>query len=108
MIKREVCDVGGEYFERLWYRESPVQFILKRSMFLGFLHDHFIRVAPSDLGYEMVLIHDPRYLLVIHNNSAFLEFHLDCSPAILRFPLKEQLVDFEVIIMIFFGFVRLL
>lgn len=76
-------------------------------MLLRFLHDHFIRVAPTNLGYEAVLIHDPRYLFVVHNDAIFREFHLNRSPAVLGLSLAKQLVDFEVVVVVFFWLVCL-
>lgn len=106
-VEWNVGDVGGEDLE--WYgnRECSVQRILKRVMFQCFLHDRFVRIAPSDLGDKMILILDASDLLVVHNNPFFQEFHLNRPPAVLCLPTTEDFVDLQVITMVFVRLVRL-
>lgn len=101
VMEGEIRDVRGEYFERNRDIEFSVQLVFKSSMLQGFLHDHFVRVVPSDLGDEMIFVHESRDLFVIHENPIFLEFHLNCPPTVLCFSSKKDFVNLPIIAIIF-------
>ena len=107
VIEREVRDVGGKYLERRRDVEGAVQCVLTRSMFQRFFHDRFVRVAPADLGDEMILVLNASNLLVVHDDPFFQEFHLNRPPTVLRLPSTEDLTDLHVIIVVFVRLVRL-
>lgn len=107
MIKRDIGDVSGEYLERDGNIELSVQYVFTGAMFQRFLHDHFVRVAPSNLGNEMVLVFDTCDLFVVHDHPFLQEFHLNRPPAVFGLASSEDLVDLQIIIMVFVRLVRL-
>gem|GEM_PF-4467835 len=107
VVERDVGDISGKELEGGRDVEHSIQFVLKCAVFQGFLHDHFVRVASSNLGNEMILGFDASDLFVIHNKPFFQEFHLNCPPTVLSLSSTEYLVNLQVIIMVFVGFVCL-
>ena len=62
-------------------------------MLQSLFHDGFVRVSFSHFGYEIILPHNPLYLLVIHLG----ESHFNASPAIFLLAFVEDFFDAEVV-----------
>jgi len=101
VVEWNISDISGKEFKGDGDVEDTIQYIFTCAVFQRFLHDHFIRVMPSNLGDEMILGFDASDLFVIHNNPFFQEFHLNCPPTVFGFPLAEYLIDPSIIVMVF-------
>ena len=69
MFEGQVGDIRTEHSMRDILHKFPVKHIIKCPMLKGFLHNHFVGVYASNFGKEMILVHDPTNLLVIHDDS---------------------------------------
>ena len=67
-------------------------------------HDHFVWISSSNLGYQLVLPHDPLDLFVIHLRQS----HFYVPPAILALTFVKDLLDFEIIVVVLAWLVRLM
>ncbi len=92
VIERDIGDVGGKYLERSKDVKGTIQYVFIRTMFQRFLHNHLVRVVPSDLGDEMILILNANDLFVIHDDLFFQKFHLNRPPTIFGLPSKKYFV----------------
>jgi len=81
--------------------EIPVQDIPESSVFSRLFHDLLVRVLLSYFCNQAVFIHDSRYFFVIHSNFLISQLHLDGAPAVFRSAFVKDLLDDEVVGVIF-------
>src|SRR3989338_3660397 len=85
-LERDVRDIGTEDRERNRLVKCAIQCVGEYPVLQSLLHDGFVWVSSSNDGDEIILPHDPLYLLVIHR----WEPHFDASPAVFLFaPVKD-------------------
>ena len=90
MMKLDVGNVGAQHLVGSWLHKLSTENVRCDTMFLCFLHDIFVRISPSDLGYESIFLHDSLDLLVIHENAFCFKVHTNGSPTIFSFPFEKD------------------
>ena len=95
-MEPDVGDVGAKDLEGDDLIEFSLKLIIEYTMFHCLLHNRFVWILSSHFSDEVILSHNPLYLLVIHLWVP----HFKASPAIFALSFVKDLFHFEVIIVV--------
>ena len=68
-LESEIGNIRSKFLQWNHPMKGAIQDIWHNRMFLCFLHDLFVGIFSSYFGEEVIFVHQPKNLLVIHNVS---------------------------------------